>query len=188
MELAIECQKRPAGSKPNALRRSGLIPATLYGHKGAESVSLTINAKTAEILLKKASINNTIIQLTVSDLPWSGKTLIKEVQSHPWKGFVYHVSFFSVGTHDYLKVRVPIHYVGTAIGVKNSGGMLDTVLTELEVQCDPNRIPESIDVDVSNLDVGDALHVNQLPLPEGVVPASESDRVAVSVIQSTTGS
>lgn len=188
MELTIECQKRAPGSKPNALRRSGLIPAVLYGHDGATSLDLTLSAKTADTLVKKASVNNTLIQINVPDAPWAGKALLKEVQTHPWKGFLYHLSFFSIGSQESLQVTVPIHYLGESIGVKNSGGILDTVLTELQVQCPPDKIPNFIEVDVSSLEVGDALHVNELALPEGVVAIGESDRVTVSVIASRGGS
>ncbi|MEB3178592.1 MAG: 50S ribosomal protein L25 [Nostocaceae cyanobacterium] len=93
MEITVECQKRPEGSKPNALRRSGLIPANLYGYNGTESVSLVVDAKTIERLLKSAKVDKTQFSLNVTDMPWNGTTVIKEVQTHPAKGFVYHVSF-----------------------------------------------------------------------------------------------
>jgi large subunit ribosomal protein L25 len=182
MELKIECQKRPADSKPNQMRREGKLPAVLYGHNGIESVPLELNLKTAETLVKRASVNNTLIQLTVTDLPWSGKTLLREVQAHPWKGELYHLSFFSVAAHGDLEVTVPLEFVGVAIGVKNSGGVLDTVLNELVLKCPPEKIPETIPVDVSNLEVGDSIAVNQLPLPEGAVVLGESDRIIVSVL------
>ncbi|MCX7592865.1 MAG: 50S ribosomal protein L25 [Fischerella sp.] len=95
MELKIECQKRPEGSKPNALRRSGLIPANLYGHNANESVSLVIDAKTVEQLLKKARVNKTKVELNVKDMNWCGTTVIREVQVHPAKGTPYHLSFFA---------------------------------------------------------------------------------------------
>lgn len=182
MELTLECQTRPAGSKANALRRAGLIPAVLYGHKGAESVSLTVKAKTAELLVRDASINNTLIQVNVPELPWKGKALLREVHSHPWRGFVYHLSFFSVGSQDSLDVDVPLHLIGEATGVKNGGGSIDQGLTELHVRCAPDRIPESIEIDVTGLDVGNSLHVHELMLPEGVVALGEPDRVVVTVL------
>ncbi len=95
MAITVESQKRPEGSKPNALRRSGLIPANLYGHKGAESISLVVQAKTIERLLKQAAVNKTEIELNIPELEWTGKTVLREVQSHPAKGFIYHVSFFA---------------------------------------------------------------------------------------------
>jgi large subunit ribosomal protein L25 len=94
MSFTLECQKRPDNSKPNALRREGLIPATLYGHKGAESVSLVVSEKDANALLRKAYVNKTEIDLDISDLSWKGKAIIREVQAHPWKKNLYHLSFF----------------------------------------------------------------------------------------------
>lgn len=188
MELAVECQKRAEGSKPNALRRSGLIPAVLYGHKGAESIALTVKAKTVETLLKKHAVNNTLIDLSIPELSWSGKTLLREVQVHPWKGFPYHLSFFSVAAQDSLEVEVSLNFVGEAVGVKLEGGILDTVLTQLEVKCKPDSIPESIEVDISNLKVGDALHINELVLPAGVVALGEPSQVVVTVLGIQAGS
>jgi large subunit ribosomal protein L25 len=188
MELAVECQKRAEGSKPNALRRSGLIPAVLYGHKGSESISLTVKAKTVETLLKKRVVNNALIDLSIPDLSWTGKTLLREVQVHPWKGFPYHLSFFAVGSQDSLEVELSLHFVGEAAGVKLGGGILDTVLTQLAVKCKPDSIPEAIEVDISNLNVGDALHIHELSLPEGVVALGEPNQVVVSVLGTQAGS
>ncbi|MBD1850254.1 50S ribosomal protein L25/general stress protein Ctc [Leptolyngbya sp. FACHB-711] len=182
MELTIECQKRPEGSKPNAMRREGQLPAVLYGHNGAESVSLVMDLKAAELLVKKASLNNTLITLNVTDLPWSGKALLREVQAHPWRGSLYHLSFFSVGQQEFLQVTVPLHFVGTAIGVKQEGGALDTVLNGLEISCAPGDIPETIEVDISDLHAGDTIHVNQLQLPESITVLGDPDRVVVKVL------
>jgi large subunit ribosomal protein L25 len=182
MELTIECQKRPEGSKPNALRRQGITPAVLYGHNGKESVELALSTRIAETLVKKASINNTMIQLNVPELPWSGKALLREVQAHPWRGSLYHLSFFSIGSQTSIEVTVPLHFVGESIGVKQNGGTLDTVLNEVAVTCSPTNVPETIEVNVDQLDVGDALHVNELSLPNGVTVLGEPDRVVVSVL------
>ncbi len=182
MEITVECNKRPEGSKPNALRRSGLIPASLYGHKGAESVSLTVKAKDAETLLKKATINNTLVQVKIADISWSGKALVREVQTHPWKKTeLYHVSFFSVASQESLNVAVPLHFVGEAVGVKQDAGVLDPVLTELQVQCAPENIPESIEIDVSNMQVGDTLRIEDLVLPPGITPLAEPGETVVTV-------
>ncbi|HEY9643691.1 MAG TPA: 50S ribosomal protein L25/general stress protein Ctc [Coleofasciculaceae cyanobacterium] len=182
MELTVECKKRAEGSKPNALRREGRIPAVLYGHKGADSVALTLDAKAAETLVRKSSLNNTLIQINVPDLPWSGKALLREVQAHPWKRSLYHLSFFSVSATDKLEVTVPLHFVGTAVGAKQDGGSMDTVLNELEVACLGDSIPEVIEVDVSNMNIGDAIHVHELILPAGVTALGEGDRVVVSIL------
>lgn len=96
MSLAIDCQKRPEGSKPNALRREGKIPATLYGHNGAESIQLTVDAKKAEFLVRDAAVRKSVIEVSIPDLSWNGKAVLQEVQKHPWRGSLYHLSFFNV--------------------------------------------------------------------------------------------
>ncbi|MBN3883595.1 MULTISPECIES: 50S ribosomal protein L25/general stress protein Ctc [unclassified Nostoc] len=183
MAITVESQKRPEGSKPRALRRSGLIPANLYGHKGTESISLTIDAKTVERLLKRASVNNTLIDLNITDAPWRGKALLRELQIHPAKGTPYHLSFFAVAGHGDTTVEVRLRFVGTAVGVKQEGGFLDTVITELQVSCAPENIPEIIEIDVSNLQIGDSLRINELVLPEGVTVLGDTEQVVVSVSQ-----
>ena len=184
MELKVECQQREPGSKPRALRRSGLIPANLYGHKGTESIALTLSTKTAETLVKQASVNNTLIQLNIPELRWRGNTLLREVQIHPAKGWLYHLSFFAVAGQDSLDVEVPIQFVGDAVGVKIEDGVLDPVLTHLQVRCAPDNIPEVIEVDVSQMHLKDILYVNQLVLPEGVTALGEPERTVVTVIAS----
>ncbi|MCJ8281076.1 MAG: 50S ribosomal protein L25/general stress protein Ctc [Rivularia sp. ALOHA_DT_140] len=182
MELTVECKQRPEGSKTKALRRSGEIPANLYGHKGTESISLVVDVKTVESLLRKASVNNTLIDLKIGDIPWQGKTLLREVQTHPAKGTPYHLSFFAVAGHGKTTVEVPLNFVGDSIGVKQEGGILDTVITQMQLNCLPENIPDTIDIDVTNLHVGDSLHVNEIVLPEGVSLTAESEEVVVSVL------
>ena len=187
MELTIECQKRETGSKPRALRRSGLIPANLYGHKGTESISLTLKAKTVETLLKRNVVNNTLIDLNIPELPWRGKTLLREVQIHPAKGWPYHLSFFAVAAHGNLDVEVPLHFVGESVGVKLEGGILDTIIMALKVQCAPDNIPDGIEVDVSNLHAGDSIRIEELNLPQGVTTVVDSDQIVVSVLGRQSG-
>ena len=185
MEVKVECHKRPEGSKPNALRREGLIPATLYGHQGAESVALTVEAKAAETLLKQADVNHTPIQVNIPDLSWNGKALLREVQTHSWKPIVYHLSFFSVATQDTVQISLPVHLVGTAVGIKQ-GGILEHVMNELQVECAPDNIPESIEVDISNLDIGGSLHVHEMILPAGVTVIDDPQRPIVNILGAPT--
>ena len=95
MAITVESKTRPEGSKAKALRRSGLIPANLYGHKGTESISLVVDAKVVERLLKQATVNKTEVLLNIPEIQWTGTTVIREVQTHPAKGFTYHLSFFA---------------------------------------------------------------------------------------------
>jgi large subunit ribosomal protein L25 len=181
MELSIECKTRPEASKANALRRSGQIPATLYGHKGAESVSLTVDAKDADTMIRKAAVNNTLIRVNVPDQNWSGKAVLREVQTHPAKGYLYHLSFFSIAAQDSLEVTVPLNFVGESFGVKQEQGILETTLTEIPMKCAPGDIPESLDVDISDLKVGDVIHVSDLKLPADAEPLLELKRTIAAV-------
>ncbi len=183
MELTIECKSRDAKAKPNALRREGLLPVVLYGHQGTESVSLTVNQKDADLLLRKAAVNNTMIDLKIPDMPWNGKALLREVQAHPWKKIVYHLSFFAVKAQDAVEVGVTLHFVGEPTGVKNDGGVLNTEVNEVTVKCKAIDIPEVIEVDVSGLAVGDSLTVADLVLPEGAVVAGDQTQTIATVLQ-----
>lgn len=95
MSLAVECQVRPADSKPNALRQSGLTPAVLYGHNGSESLSLTIKTKIAEFLVRDARGQKAVVDVTIPEISWSGKAILQEVHAHPAKDTLYHLSFWA---------------------------------------------------------------------------------------------
>lgn len=181
MNITVECKTRPEGSKPKALRREGLIPAALYGHDGANSISLTIPAKEAQILLRQAAINNTLIDLKVSDISWEGKALIREVQAHPWKNTLNHLSFFTVGATQTVELVVPVVVTGKAAGLKQ-GGIVEQLMTELKISCSANQIPDSIEIDVTNFEIGDILHVGEVVLPEGVTVLDDTDRTAITVV------
>jgi large subunit ribosomal protein L25 len=185
MQISLDCQKRPEGSKPRALRREGIIPATLYGHNGSESVALIVKEKDAQLLLKKASVNNTLVDVNVPHMPWNGKALIREVQSHPWKRNIYHLSFFSVAAQKHVEVSIPIKILGDAPGVKDGGGTLEEIITELKIQCSPKSIPESIDIDVSNMEIGAHLKVRDINLPDGVTAIDDPDMGVISLVAPT---
>lgn len=181
MNISVECQSRPEGSKPKALRREGLVPAALYGHDGANSISLTIPAKEAQVLLKNAAINNTLIDLKIPDIAWKGKALIREVQAHPWKRTLHHLSFFTVSAKQLVEVVVPVILTGKAVGTKE-GGIVDQSMTELKIACAADSIPESIEVDITNFDIGTILHVGEIVLPNGATALDDLERTAVSIV------
>ncbi|HEY9889459.1 MAG TPA: 50S ribosomal protein L25/general stress protein Ctc [Candidatus Obscuribacterales bacterium] len=181
MELSIECSQRDMSVNPRALRREGLLPAVLYGHNGSESVSLVVNERDAQKLVRNASVNNSLIKLNIPDLPWQGQALLREVQNHPWKGSLYHLSFFSIASQSSVEVVVPVHYTGKATGVKDEGGTLDIMVSELAIRCAPGSIPEVLEIDVSHLAVGENLHISDLKLPAGVEAVSDTDKTLVNV-------
>ena len=181
MNITVECKTREEGSKPRALRREGLIPAALYGHDGANSVSLTLPAKEAQMLLRKAAINNTLIDIKVPDMSWNGKALIREVQAHPWKRTLNHISFFTVSAKQKVEIVVPLVLTGKAAGSKE-GGIVEQIMTELNISCSAGNIPESIEIDVTNFDIGTILHVGEIILPEGATALDDPERTAISVV------
>jgi large subunit ribosomal protein L25 len=181
MNISVECQSRPEGSKPRALRREGLIPAALYGHDGANSISLTIPAKEAQLLLRDAAINNTLIDLSVPDISWKGKALIREVQAHPWKRTLHHLSFFTVSAKQQVEIVVPLVLTGKAAGAKE-GGIVDQIMTELKIVCAADSIPESIEINVTNFEIGTTLHVGEIVLPAGVAVLDDPERIAISIV------
>ena len=181
MNITVECKTRPEGSKPRALRREGLIPAALYGHDGANSLSLTIPTKQAQVLLRNAAVNNTLIDLKIPDIDWKGKALIREVQAHPWKRTLNHVSFFTVSAKQQVEIVVPIVLTGEAAGTQE-GGIVEQIMTELNISCSAGNIPESIEIDVTDFEIGGILHVGEMILPEGATVLDDPERTVISVV------
>jgi large subunit ribosomal protein L25 len=182
MDLTIDCTQRASDEKPKQLRREGTLPAVLYGHDGSNSLALKLSNYQAEALLRKATVNKSVITVNVTDVPWKGKVILREVQRHPWKNKLHHLSFFSIAAQSEIEVSMPIHFVGEAVGVTDRGGTLDTVMTEIQLKCPPDAIPQSLEVDVSGLDVGDALHVGEIKLPKGSSVSADPEQLVVSVL------
>lgn len=182
MEFTVECEPRKSDINPRKLRRMGQTPAVLYGHDGTESVSLALPTAIAERMLHSVEVNNTLINVKVAGLSLDCKSLLRDVQMHPWKPELYHLSFFAISGQDSVTVTVPLNFIGEPVGVKNENGALDTVLTSLELQCEPQSIPESIDIDVAEMKVGDAIHVNELKFPSGVLSGGDDNRVVASIL------
>ena len=182
MQLQINATTRPPANN-RALRRNGLIPATVYGHKGAESISITLDAKEATTLLREATINNTMIEVNVTDGDFKGKTLLREVQNHPYKPSNYHLSFFAIESQSKIEVDIPLHFVGVPVGVKVGGGSIDTIKNYVRVACAPSNIPESFEIDITNLDIGKGVHVSEIAYPEGVKPVTETTALVITILK-----
>ena len=155
-----------------SLRAEGKIPAVIYGH-GREPQSLAIETRELEKLLSKISAESTVIELSMDGK--SARTLIREIQRHPFKRQILHVDFQELVAGEKVTVRIPIVLLGVPEGVRQDGGILDQVMRELEIEVDPANIPNHVEVDVNALRIGDSVHVNEIPLPEGVELVGESD-------------
>ncbi|WP_309673494.1 50S ribosomal protein L25 [Gemmatimonas sp.] len=147
------------------IRQAGNIPAVIYGH-GREAQSLMINARDTDKLLKSIAISSTVIELAIDGK--TARTLIREVQRHPFKRTITHIDFQELVAGETVSVQIPIVYVGVPEGVRLEGGLLDQIMHQLHIEVDPSSIPNHIDVDVSSLKIGHTLHVSDLVLPAGI--------------------
>ena len=148
------------------LRRSGRVPAILYGG-ASEPVQLSIDHNEMLRHLEHEAFYSHILSIDVD-----GKTenaVLKDLQRHPAKAQILHADFMRVVAGQAMRMTVPLHFVGedTSPGIKNSGGVLDRQRNELEIECLPKNLPEYIEVDVSALDINDSIHLEELTLPEG---------------------
>jgi len=161
-----------------ALRRAGSVPAVIYGHK-REPMSLSISTRELERLLERVSAETTVVELSIDGKV--SRTLIREIQKHPYKKQLVHVDFQELVAGEQITVNVPLVIIGTSIGVRSFAGILDQTMRELEVTVDPSAIPNHIDVDVSALNIGDSIHVRDLSVPAGVTVITDADLSVVVV-------
>lgn len=165
--------------KARKLRSSGRIPAVIYGH-GEATRSLSIDAHEFDRLRADVHVENTIIDLTIEDEN-PLKTLVREVQTHPSRGHVLHLDLYQIHAGEALTVEVPIRLVGVSPGVR-AGGIMQQALIALEIRCLPDNIPETIEADISQLEIGDSIHVGDLALPQGVEAEADAHRSVCSVM------
>ena len=169
----LELKKGASGR----LRRSGKIPAVLYGHSGTSPI--TIDNREFSHKFKQIS-ENTIINLQVGEKAYD--VLVKDFQEDILKGRITHIDFYEIERGKVLRAKVPVHIRGSAPGVRE-GGILETLSHELEVECLPKDLPESIDVDISGLEIGMSIHVSDLELAEELKILTSPDQVVALVGQ-----
>lgn len=168
------------GKGPNRrLRVAGKIPAVLYGHK-SQNMALEVDPKEIFKILQSDTGENTIFLLAV---PGKEKinVLIKEYQLEPVSHRLLHADFYEVAMDEVLEVDVPLEVIGEAFGVKSEGGLLDIVHRELRVECLPADIPENIEVDVTEMKIGDQVRVKDLKVSEKIKILDDPETVVVAV-------
>lgn len=182
---SLKARPRSGSGKGDArkLRASGHIPAVVYGHNEATR-SVSVDAHELERLFATVHVENTIVELDIEGEPQAVRTLVREVQAHPWRGDVLHVDFYQIHAGEKIEVEIPIRLLGDAPGVKE-GGVLSANINDLQVRCLPDAIPEYLEVDISGLHIGDAIHVSDLPLPEGVEALIDAERTVCTVTPPT---
>jgi large subunit ribosomal protein L25 len=182
-ELTLEVSRREGTGKELAkkLRQDGKVPAVVYGgHR--EPVAITVDRKTVSELIHKSEHGiRSIFLLKMADSDQQRHAMIKDVQIDPLTRRMKHIDFVRVVMDEKIKVTVPVHVTGTAIGVKTGGGIIDFQVRELHIECLPNAIPDSIDVDVTPLDGHEYYRIKDLKLPDGVKVLDDQERVVVGV-------
>ncbi len=161
-----------------SLRREGRIPGVIYG-RTRDAQALSISARELLRLLEHISAENTVIDLTLDGS--TARTLIRQIQRHPLKRDILHVDLQELVAGEKVEVRIPIVLQGIPAGVRTSGGILDQVMRELRVRVDPSHIPGRVEVDVTELNIGHSMHVNEITVPAGV-EVLDDDELTVATV------
>lgn len=189
-KVYLDCSLREelGKSKISFLRRSGFVPAVVYG-QGKKSLSVKLDrSQLIKFMHAHSGIENMIINLRVSgkdknkDYQEEKPVLIKEIQFDPVKDDILHIDFNQISLTKTIKVKVPIESKGEAVGVKQEGGVLTHVLWELEVECLPTQIPGKIEVDITNMKIGDVVHVKDVVVPEDIKVLIDKESIVFTLM------
>jgi large subunit ribosomal protein L25 len=189
-QVKLKAEKRTVVGR-NAIKKikaQGLVPGVIYGSQG-EPIALQVEGRALTNVLAHALSEHVLVELEIADGSQSINrlALIQEVQHHPLRPELLHVDFHAVSATEKITSEVPIEAVGDALGVRTFGGLLEHSLRTLEVECFPQDLPEIVRIDVSNLNIGESLHVRDIPLPSGVESLTPADLTVVSVVASRVG-
>ena len=182
--LAAKIRADRGSRRIRRMRNQGVVPAEIYGHKDANQ-SIEVSQKELTQILQSNRGENIFFDLNIEGAKGEPVlAVIKEVQYHKINSTIMHADFHKVKMEEKLRIKIPIHIINGDIceGVK-LGGVLQTLLRSVEVQCLPAQIPDAIQVDCAHLNVGDSLHVSDLKLPAGVKVVQDAGSVIVSVAQ-----
>ena len=183
VKLTAEPRSALGRSAVRKLKAIGAIPAIIYGAK-QKPEALQVSRRDISAMLSHASGENILVELEVKGST-NRLALVQEVQHAPVSGDVLHIDFHAVSMDEVIEADVPIEPVGTANGVKNFGGLLEQSLRSLSIECLPRDLPDVITVDVSHLEIGNAIHVREIQLPAGVTTRMPADLTVISVLAPT---
>jgi len=181
-ELIAQARTLQGTGASRRLRRAGTVPGIVYGGEAAP-VAIETNHNDLLLKLKKEAFHASIINIVIDGK--KEQVLLRDYQTHAYKPLVLHIDFQRVDATHELHIKVPLHFINEEIapGVKLNGGLVNHVMTEVDVHCLAKDLPEFIEVDLAALKVGDSIHLSQLKLPNGVkLVAHASDDVVVGVV------
>ena len=177
VKLKAETRTATGRSAARKLKAQGAIPAVVYGGR-EKPQALQVSARDVNAMLSHASGENILVELQLDG--GNKMALVQEIQHAPLGGNVLHIDFHAVKMDEKINADVPLESTGMANGVKNFGGLLEQSLRTLSIECLPTDLPDRITVDVSELNIGDAIHVRDIKLPNGVVAKVQPDLTAFS--------
>ena len=185
VKLTATTRKETGKEVAKKLRREGMLPGVVYGHK-TDPIPLTLELKPLIALLEGGKGESKLINLSVEGNggPSEKTVMIKELQIDPLTRHYLHIDFFEVSMDEEVTLSIPITLTGDAAGVE-MGGVLQQVRRELEIKCLPSQIPDSISVDVSPLNIGDSIHLKDVSLPSGIKVLEDEDLTIVTVLAPT---
>ncbi|QRM20864.1 50S ribosomal protein L25/general stress protein Ctc [Dechloromonas sp. TW-R-39-2] len=181
-ELIAQARTLQGTGASRRLRRAGTVPGIVYGGEAAP-VAIETNHNDLLLKLKKEAFHASIINIVIDGK--KEQVLLRDFQTHAYKPLVLHIDFQRVDATHELHIKVPLHFINEEVapGVKLNGGLVNHVLTEVDVHCLAKDLPEFIEVDLAALKVGDSIHLSQLKLPNGVkLVAHASDDVVVGIV------
>lgn len=182
VSLNVDVRTESGKKVARRLRYRGQLPAVVYG-EGVASVACSVDQRMLINLLRSHG-RNAIISLSAGDT--SQSTIIKDIQYHPVSDEILHVDFHRIDLTRKIVVEVPIHAMGSAVGVRIGEGILEQMLHEIEIECLPTEIPDHIEIDVSDLDIGDSLHVSDIVVQsDDFSIVTDSDRTVFAVAAPT---
>src|SRR6195256_1240545 len=167
-DIVVRAVRREGRGKNDArrARRSGQVPVTMYGG-GVDAVSALAELRDLAAILRSDTGRNTIFTLDVEGVE-ATEVMFAERQIHPVRMRLIHADFKRLVKGEKIEATVPLRLIGDSIGVREQSGMLEQIVREVEIRCEPRDIPEHIDVDVTNLEVHQVLHVSDIPTAEGI--------------------
>ena len=180
-DYKVQAKVRDGRGKNDArrARREGMVPLTVYGGDG-ETVAAVAPLSQLAAILRSESGRNTIFTIEVEGVGVS-EVMFHDRQIDPVKGRLIHADLARLVKGQKIEVTVPLHLTGEPVGVREKQGVLEQIIREVEIRCEPREIPDTLDVDVSNLDVHETLHVSDIKVAEGVEILTDSEQVIATV-------
>src|SRR5436853_1916273 len=181
VKLKAEPRASVGRSAVRKLKARGVIPAIIYGGKDKPQ-PLQVSARDINAMMSHASGENVLVELEIAGEKSNRTALVQEVQHSPVSGDILHIDFHAISMDETIQAEVPLEPTGIPTGVKNFGGLLEQSLRALTIECLPRDLPDRITVDVSQLNIGDSIHVRDIQLPSGVTAKVPVDLTAFSVM------